>query len=744
MGSVVRDVIRSVGRSIGSVFGGGGIPFKSDVVFWLDGTIIEIDGSKYFRDRSGNGHHILITDYDFDSTWDKGYPYKSAATISAPVDDATLYSEDINNFLYSEDSAGTVNQIPVNSLFQDIDYEHKLFCRHVDQVLDDDDVETYEPRVLDIVLYANVKSGADLTTCQSYYGVPIKQTVNIREVGTGKTYATIALAITAAAANDVIYVYSGIYAHFTLNKTLTVTCVGNVRISDSYGANITFAANDCIVTGMTIINPTLTYTVIVNANRTNCTIRRCYFSGCVNYALSSGTGCNGFLFDQSVLISSGTYLYYFQSTWQITNSYLYSNVSSKIDNGTTMSVYWKYNKVICNSAAPYASITTNSLSYILSYNTIAVKPATYFLQITGTSLTLECNYNKLTLMAGTSFINNSYAIICNGIIGNKVNIPSNSTFNGIVYKIYSPININVYNNIFTDSVDNSVIEGTFIRILYADGETTTCNIYNNYIYQKNGSGYAIGIGYDSTTTNVNKVHGIDIYNNILIGRFTSTVNTNGLVHGIFVGFNIDAKVHHNYIDGMALSIVFKANGEIAFTSGGAYYNICINTLEGVLLKGIDGVSIYGNTIYSLLNNSYGVYITENDDYIGKYCDDIIIKNNILKAYYSIYIADSAPDLISNYNILYGNSNYVVNLVGVLKTLETWQVLGYDTNSLNQNPTFKSPTEFWPIPAITGGEDLGTDYDDGLDITTDWGSDTQVPVVVTKQQGVNWQIGAYVQ
>jgi hypothetical protein len=46
-------------------------------------------------------------------------------------------------------------------------------------------------------------------------------------------------------------------------------------------------------------------------------------------------------------------------------------------------------------------------------------------------------------------------------------------------------------------------------------------------------------------------------------------------------------------------------------------------------------------------------------------------------------------------------------------------------------------------AIGVGETLDAAYDDGLDASTDWGSDTEVPVVVTKQQGAAWDIGAYV-
>ena len=126
----------------------------------------------YFVDKTGNNRNFLITGYDFDSTWTKGFPYKSAATISAPAGDTTLIAADINNYLYAV--GGTPNQIPVVSLFQDIDYEHKLFCRHVPQVVDGNEVEVIEAKVVDIVLYSTVKSDTYLPLYKTYYSIPVE------------------------------------------------------------------------------------------------------------------------------------------------------------------------------------------------------------------------------------------------------------------------------------------------------------------------------------------------------------------------------------------------------------------------------------------------------------------------------------------------------------------------------------------------------------------------------------------
>ena len=69
--------------------------------------------------------------------------------------------------------------------------------------------------------------------------------------------------------------------------------------------------------------------------------------------------------------------------------------------------------------------------------------------------------------------------------------------------------------------------------------------------------------------------------------------------------------------------------------------------------------------------------------------------------------------------------------------------GYDASTILTDPEL---TDYIPdvgSPAIGAGETLAVAYDDGLDATTDWGDTDTVPTVVTKQQTVPWDIGAYV-
>lgn len=68
---------------------------------------------------------------------------------------------------------------------------------------------------------------------------------------------------------------------------------------------------------------------------------------------------------------------------------------------------------------------------------------------------------------------------------------------------------------------------------------------------------------------------------------------------------------------------------------------------------------------------------------------------------------------------------------------------YEDHSVYADPLIISDILLYPTTALVIGEDLGTAYDDGIAISSNWGNATNVPVIVTKQQGAGWQIGAYV-
>ena len=73
----------------------------------------------------------------------------------------------------------------------------------------------------------------------------------------------------------------------------------------------------------------------------------------------------------------------------------------------------------------------------------------------------------------------------------------------------------------------------------------------------------------------------------------------------------------------------------------------------------------------------------------------------------------------------------------------WQAAGYDANSIQTDPELTNYVPSTTSPTKGVAEDLGTDFETGLNSATDWGEGTSLPSVVKEDQGVDWNMGAYV-
>ena len=136
-------------------------------------------------------------------------------------------------------------------------------------------------------------------------------------------------------------------------------------------------------------------------------------------------------------------------------------------------------------------------------------------------------------------------------------------------------------------------------------------------------------------------------------------------------------------------------------------------------------------------------------YYNKYYNNNLY-NNIVKTtlpsgtYSDIYIEESGMIQYSNNNILY-TSGLPVSKIGLntYTLFSDWNNAGFDLNGYFNNITLNNYIPDSNSISIENGYDLGISYNTGLDISTDWGSDTELPIVVTKQQGASWDIGAYI-
>jgi len=727
------------------------IPQASEALFWLDGVIVTEGENKYFRDRTANDRKFLISDYDFDSTWVAGFPYKSAATISAPAADADLIAADINNYLY--DSGGTPNKIPVVSLFQDIDYEHKIFSRHYAQVVDVNGVETNEPRVLDIVMYNSVRKGTPLSLCQTYFSAPTEDLTAkwVTKSGNDTTgdgskanpWLTLGKANASATDGDVVYVKTGSYSenssgsyNLFISKALTINSLGLTYIKGaSTDVNVVYLSGAISTTldGF-IVDGAGSFTkgiYSLGSGGTNAA-KRCKFIGVTGDAIDMR---NEFSFENCItnrplrIRPTGT-------TATIKGGYFYGNIAASVllnvYDGTGADI--KYNKT--TAYGTIALIYPNAGTINISHNYFDVSLNTSGQLVrSGTTITSTVAFERNIIVSNGIHTADIFEIDTAPTVTLTIkhnNILLSGASNGIdVFDIDGQVNPLIeFNKITTESVNPvSAINITTDVI-------TAPIVRNNYISNKSTGGYIIKVGVEETDANDDKITP-QIYNNHIRGANYYAATT-GNVHSIFVGFNKNAKVYHNKIDGGLIGVVMKHGGG-AYSEGGVFYNLLNNCRIGILPKGVVNMPIYGNTINAgNISNSRGISSeTQSPEMSG-----LLLKNNIITGDSSTFIAINIHDggetgLVSDNNVIYAPNGVVGSYQGADKSWSEWQALGLDVSSQNTNPSL---AELIPDTAIEIGADLGINYDDGLDITTFFG---ETPAIVTKQQAETWQVGAFV-
>ena len=732
---ILRPVLRPVLTSFLEQFPQDVIPAQSKALFILDGTL---SGSE-FIDVSGNGRNFTISDKDFTASY---FPYKSEATVSAPVGDAILIAADINNFLY--DSEGDPNDIPVVSLFQNIDYENKLFCRHISQVLNDDDIETSEPYVTDIVLYSSVLTGSDLTIANTYYSVPIDDS-DITVAKSGGDYTTLSAAVSAATSGQKIKVKTGEYTETGTNnlivqKEVHIKGVGGVIVKGGSGT-----ATKAIIrhdydgagsyTGL-VIDAEDNYSYNTQATKGSAIFDRCYCKGATTYStyqiygtLSNSvvtdkrmySGPAGFIMDTIFTNIADNY------TFNLTGGTEFTLKNSKVKSNATVQTFLKITTATANIYGNVFEILTDKK--IIYYSTVT---------------TINIHHNTFE-----SILNLTEEVINSGDPNTSDCNIYNNTFdlNGITstHDIIALVNggdISVYNNKF---LSESTTANSCVKVNSTGTTIASCKVYGNLLNYKHKDGYGITIGTQSSGANNEKISGIEVYENSLFGAIyhDASILETGSCHSIFVGHNKDAEIHHNRTYGSQYAVVYKGSGQIG---GFVNYNIFKNCIQGIRIKGIVDSEAYGNIYYSELVavTPYAIYVSDNE---GSGVPDCTIRNNIFvqkNATLNIRYVDYAT-LTSDYNVFYSDTGYNFHIDGAdYATLTLYQAgESMDVNSEDSNPLLVNEIPQNGSPALGGGETLNSAYDDGLDASTDWGDDETLPDVTTKQQTAPWDCGAYV-
>lgn len=560
------------------------IPYKSDALVWLDGSIYFDGTNYYFLDKSGHNKNFLITNYDFNSNWDKGFPYKSSATISAPSGDATLIAADINNYFYTN---GVPNQLPVISLYQNIDYANKIFCRHQNQLLDTNQVETYEPRVKDIVWYSSAKSGSELTFCNSFFNVPEKLISGVKEVGPGKTYSTIASAITASTANETIYVYTGIYKetnYLNVSKNVIIKGVGNVIVQSTGTTIVVYSSgsNYWRLNNLTIDGEGNTSNLL---GADNTVLKTHYLNNCRFIRIPNiffNIANNVLHLKYCILDNSNECTSQLQSV-SITNS-LIKNCSIILTSGDcnilNNKLLYKITGQVNKSNFSLRDVSLNFIgNNIYTTNKIIISSS----NSATTTKTLIINYNKCQLSTNTvaaeilftdikGYTPEQYELFFNY---NKI-YQVGEMFTGTFQRGIRVWNhkATIENNIFIS--ESTEVFGS-IDVYFSDGTSNYAYIIkNNFINTKSKSGIALSLGWEEGY--LNRSDNSEISENYITGN-------GGSLHGIMANCGKNILVKNNKIDNCGYGIVVKSGLQDTYSSNGILYNLIKNSrVNGIIAR----------------------------------------------------------------------------------------------------------------------------------------------------------------
>jgi len=275
-------------------------------------------------------------------------------------------------------------------------------------------------------------------------------------------------------------------------------------------------------------------------------------------------------------------------------------------------------------------------------------------------------------------------------------------------------------------------------------QVTALTFRNNSLTSVNSVGYMLQAGDERPGLTNNHLDGA-----IITGNWFSWSGTDAdsWTHALFTGYNLGVIIKYNYLLNTPNGIQRKSDGMTDVT-GVVAYNIIKNPKVGIVVKGMSGVRIYNNTLYTDKTTSETkrglIDVHSNlDAGLNAPSTGTKIFNNIFYTKnntYCINVMDpeSLEGLQSDYNVFYSESGSPrFSAGGVSKTFAEWQALGYDVHSVVINPQFKNFTDFVPADRLDYGTVLGEDFAEGLAPDAIWGTESPKTAV----QNGTWQAGA---
>jgi hypothetical protein len=683
-----------------------GIPGRADALFTLDGTI----SGDNFVDKI-NGKLFPIANKDFSSDV-KGFPYKTASTISAPANDSVLQATDINHFWYATD--GTPNQIPVTAFASsDIDLENRGFARHLPQKLDANGVETFEPRVVDITLYTNPKTGADLVKCQTYYNVPSAEIywLNLASGNDSQSGLTKALSKKTVANTETTFTTGGVNVltgadtdtSITLTKVINWIGKGLSVIKTTATANGVIRAgnttNARTIKGLIIDGQSQNGWIGINTTFSNFTIEKCYFKNCKSTADGIGVYAaftsDNIIVKDSILTGSLNYGGY-ASFSEISGCLVTSTTAAGLFRSLKNSII-KNNKILASIATGSFMFQVETLGAEIYGNTLVNNGlGGIFYDKANTTFKTKFNFNTIL----QSDIGGSPNIYIN-LRGINSELNNNTiTLTGVsITGTANAVRVILFSSVTTPSCCNNVIESNSASIfshIELESTTVVCGAgkanNNRILIKKAINSVVIAFDEEKAAAQHNHFDGFEVNDNVVYCP-AYYGNGYGTMHALFAWGN-NGDMLRNYVNGAWIGCLMKGAGLVV--NFNMAYNKLINCGVSLYIKGVSGATINNNYADTNCNVS-STHIIDIVNNGASVAHGTFVHNNTLiyrgtnAAVRAIYIdfADNLTGFTSDYNTFYSTNVNIVTVGSTNYTFAQWQALGYDLNStlLSSPPAF---------------------------------------------------------
>lgn len=706
-----------------------------------------------------------------DSVWYSGYVFQNGkyyledsasgnAIIQQEITNGISQLDNINNGYLTGDSL-EINGQWWGSLFAVANFADTTFNLIEDHVLNSDSTELLPRRLTRVVIYNTPITGVERTQAYLDFNVPFEPTENtvvIDSSGNGD-YTSIFSAIAAMNDFDTAIIKKGTYLEasnpFYLESNLTLITVGNASLFNDW-TTYTFylSGNNNKVVGLELEGRNTTGAGTFINGRDDNLFENCVFTDHTTRGIIINSNSNPYDFTINNSLFNSSYSGY---GLEVTNSTINANgnyfngsmqsalrASKSVDN--IYETNFKYNKFNATSSNATVLLSDNRINNI-KYNSIEADSLLNIITGITTTDTQAINvvgndYNIRVTASEAGFLARTDEAVYN--IENNTIVIEEGVSKPLKLTVDFSTNI-LGNNITINSGDgvNIVTRGTA-----KDRDTITHTFSGNTIsildpFDNSGN---TGANLESETEEI-IFEGTWICdsNNIYGGyAFSATFGGHG---GLYLHNVRNRFVRYNYFKGHAIGgIIDKGitgTTEGVLATGYASYNIFDST--SYLIKGVSNSKVYNNTFHNAVNHMLDIK-TNIDAAPNEKAEGTDIRNNIFykeapNGFASVsFEQDEDTTGISITNNIY-NPTDTITVGGVEFSLSEWQSLGYDQNSYNTNPNFKSSSELWPIQpsdAIGKGLDLGSPYNIGLDITSVWPDS-----VVTTPQLSSWSIGAYV-